>query len=95
MLEAIWAGGAQALARDSGRLAPGATADLLTLRADHPTFAGKVGDQILDAWIFSVGDEAVDCVWSAGRKVVADGRHIFRERVASRFKATMLKLAQR
>ncbi len=95
MLEAIWAGGAQALARDSARLAPGAIADLLTLRADHPTFAGKVDDQILDAWIFSVGDEAVDCVWSAGRKVVADGRHVFRERVASRFKATMLKLAQR
>lgn len=95
MLEAVWAGGGQALARASGRLAPGAIADLLTLRADHPTLAGKVDDQILDAWIFSVGDEAVDCLWSAGRKVVADGRHVFRERVASRFKATILKLSQR
>jgi cytosine/adenosine deaminase-related metal-dependent hydrolase len=95
VLDATWPGGAQALARSSGRLAVGAIADVATLRPDHPTLAGKTGDQILDAWIFSVGEEAVDCVWSAGRKVVADGRHVSRERIASRFKATMLRLSER
>jgi formimidoylglutamate deiminase len=94
MLEGVWAGGAQALGRKSGRLAPGAAADLLTFRADHPTLAGKVDDQILDAWIFSVGDGLVDCVWSGGLKVVAGGRHVFRDQIAAQFVKTMEGLSQ-
>ncbi len=85
-------GGAQALARRSGALAVGASADFLTLRADHPTLAGKSGDAILDAWIFSAGNALVDCVWSGGRKVVQGGRHASRERIAARFAATMRRL---
>ena len=94
MLDAVWSGGAQALARPAGRLAVGATADVVTLRADHPTMVGKADDRGLDAWIFSIGDGAVDCVWSAGRKVVADGRHLSRDGVAAKFSATMRKLSQ-
>ena len=94
LADAAFIGGAQALARRSGRLAVGAAADILTLNADHPTLAGKAGDQILDAWIFSAGDALVDCVWSSGRKVVSGGRHMLREPVATRFKATMRKLAE-
>ncbi len=92
MLEAASLGGAQALARKSGALRLGASADFLTLRADHPTLAGKAGDAILDAWIFSAGNALVDCVWSGGRKVVEDGRHASRERIAARFAATMRRL---
>jgi formiminoglutamate deiminase len=92
MLEAIWSGGGQALRRRCGRLAPGASADILTLRADHPALAGKADDQILDAWIFSAGNLLVDCVWSSGLKVVVDGRHVFKDQVAARFVATMLEL---
>ena len=66
----------------------------MTLSADHPTLAGKTGDAILDAWIFSAGDALVDCVWSGGRKVVDGGRHALREPIAARFKATMRKLAE-
>jgi formiminoglutamate deiminase len=93
MLDAIWAGGAQALRRKSGRLAPGASADILTFRADHPTLAGKVDDQILDAWIFSVGNPLVDCVWSGGLKVVVGGRHVFRDEIAAQFVKTMRELS--
>jgi formimidoylglutamate deiminase len=93
MLEAVWSGGAQALQRNSGRLAPGASADILTFRADHPTLAGKVDDQILDAWIFSVGNALVDCVWSGGLKVVVSGRHVFRDEVAAQFVKTMRELS--
>ena len=93
MLEAIWSGGAQALQRKSGRLAPGAVADILTFRADHPTLAGKVDDQILDAWVFSVGNSLVDCVWSGGLKVVAGGRHVFRDEIAAQFAKTMRELS--
>jgi formimidoylglutamate deiminase len=95
MLEAIWLGGAQALRRNSGKLAPGATADILTFRADHPTLAGKEDDQILDAWIFSVGDSLVDCVWSGGLKVVAGGRHVFKDEIAAQFATTMRELSER
>ncbi len=94
MLEAIWLGGAQALRRNSGKLAPGALADILTFRADHPTLAGKVDDQILDAWIFSVGNPLVDCVWSGGLKVVAGGRHVFKDQIAAQFAKTMRELIE-
>jgi formiminoglutamate deiminase len=95
MLEAIWGGGAQALARPCGRLAAGASADILTLRDEHPTLAGKTDDEILDAWIFAVGDGLVDCVWSGGRKVVEGGRHAMRDEVAGRFAVTMRSLRER
>jgi formimidoylglutamate deiminase len=94
MLEAIWSGGAQALRRPCGRLAPGASADILTFRAGHPTLAGKSDDEILDAWIFSVGSGLVDCVWSGGLKVVVDGRHVFRDQIAARFATTMRELSE-
>ncbi len=92
LFDAALIGGAQALARPSGSLAVGARADFLTLDADHPTLAGKSGDAILDAWIFSAGNLLVDCVWSGGRKVVRGGRHASRERIAARFAATMRRL---
>jgi formimidoylglutamate deiminase len=92
LFDAALIGGAQALARSSGRLATGARADFLTLDADHPTLAGKAGDTILDAWIFTAGNALVDCVWSGGRKVVQGGRHASRERIAARFKSTMRRL---
>ena len=94
MLEAIWSGGAQALRRRCGRLAPGASADILTFRADHPTLAGKADDEILDAWIFAVGNGLVDCVWSGGLKVVVDGRHVFRDQIAAQFATTMRELSE-
>jgi formimidoylglutamate deiminase len=94
MIEAITAGGARALRRNSGKLAPGASADILTFQADHPTLAGKVDDQVLDAWIFSGGNPLVDCVWSGGLKVVVGGRHVFRDEIAERFTKTMRELSQ-
>jgi formiminoglutamate deiminase len=93
MLEAIWSGGAQALRRNSGKLAPGGSADILTFRADHPTLAGKADDQVLDAWIFAAGNPLVDCVWSGGLKVVAGGRHVFKDEIAAQFVKTMRELS--
>jgi formimidoylglutamate deiminase len=94
MLEAIWSGGAQALRRRSGRIAPGDWADLLTFRADHPTLAGKADDEILDAWIFSAGNALVDCVWSGGLKVVTGGRHVFRDQIATQYANRMSELSE-
>ena len=93
LYERALAGGAKALSRSGGALRPGATADFVSLRADHPTLAGRSGDAILDAWIFAVGNPLVDCVWSGGRKLVADGRHAARDSIVARYAATMRRLA--
>lgn len=92
MLEAAATSGAQALARDAGRIETGALADLVALDADHPALAGLSGDRMLDAWVFAGGDDLVTDVWAAGRHVVKDGRHIKRDAVASRFNKTMARL---
>ena len=65
----------------------------LTFFADHPTLAGKTDDQVLDAWIFSVGSSLIDCVWSGGLKVVVGGRHIFKDEIAAQFVKTMRELS--
>ncbi len=92
MLEHAASGGAQALARDAGRIEPGALADLFALDMDDPVIAGLSGDRALDAWVFAGGDTQVSDVWAAGRHVVKDGRHIKREAIAARFNKTMARL---
>jgi formiminoglutamate deiminase len=91
LFDAALAGGAQALGVEGAGIAIGATADLVSLRDDHPTLAGKAGDGILDAWIFAGGAQ-IDCVWAQGRKCVADGRHFQREAIARRFRNVMKEL---
>ena len=59
---AALAGGAQALGAAAPILAPGAPADLVTLRADDVATAAATGDQALDAWIFSAGNRLVEHV---------------------------------
>jgi formimidoylglutamate deiminase len=74
------AGGAQALGANNGVLAPGRVADIVALTDAHPSMAQRRGDAWLDAWIFA-GARAIECVWSGGRKVVAAGRHLERDRI--------------
>ncbi len=84
-------GGARAGGRFGGAIAPGRWADLVALDLSGPDFAGRAGDQILDTFIF-VNDRPITRVWSAGREIVRDGRHIARETVAARFGAVMRRL---
>ncbi len=93
LFEGAAAGGAQALGRACGRIAPGAFADLVSLDGASPLLAGRRDDEILDAWIFA-GARVVDCVWSGGVRQVSAGRHRARDRVAARFAAAMNSLLQ-
>jgi formiminoglutamate deiminase len=95
LLEGAAAGGAQALQRETGRLAAGAYADIVSLDTNSPFLIGREGDQILDAWIFCAGSRAVDCVWSAGRMLVTRGRHFLREEIGAKFAAAMRALISR
>ena len=89
---AALAGGAQALGRESGALRVGAWADLMTLERDHLSLAALRPDQLIDGWVFTGARGAVREVWSAGRAVVEDGRHVARDRVEAGWRRAMAEL---
>lgn len=93
LYEAAAVGGAQALGRDSARIAVGATADLLALRQRADALIGRSCDSALDSWIFAADDSVVDHVWSAGRHLVQNGRHIRRDQIKPRFVGAMRRMA--
>lgn len=78
------AGGAQALGVAAG-LRAGASADLLELDAAHPALVGRHGDALLDSWLFAARNGALRSVWRHGRQCVAEGRHLRREAITTRF----------
>ena len=90
--QAALAGGAQALGRRIGRLAPGCRADLVRLDADHPLLCGRRGDALLDSLVFSGNTSPVRDVMVGGRWRVRDGRHLERERIAAAYRQTIVKL---
>jgi formimidoylglutamate deiminase len=92
LFEAALAGGARACGRDAGAIAEGRLADLMTLDADHLALAGLDGDMALDGWIFAGDDRAVRDVWSAGRRLVTEGRHFAREAVEARYREVVARL---
>ncbi|MEM7522230.1 MAG: formimidoylglutamate deiminase [Pseudomonadota bacterium] len=92
LLEAAAHGGAQALRRAAGAIAPGMWADLTALDDQALALCGRRGDAALDSWIFAGDDRLVTDVWSAGRRVVAEGRHIARDAVEARYRAVIARL---
>lgn len=87
------AGGAQALGRDSGGIAIGRLADLVTLDLSHPALCGLSSGQFLDGWIFAGNTALVRQVWSAGREVVREGRHRSRDIILSQYRNCRARLA--
>ena len=85
-------GGSRALGTPSRGLCVGAAADLVALDTNHEALADRTGDAILDGWIFAARSTAVDCVWRYGRKVVSDGRHLFRDQIVLKFRAAIKEL---
>jgi formimidoylglutamate deiminase len=86
------AGGARALGRQSGCIAPGLWADLVALRRGVGLMLVKQPDLPLDNWIFC-GDGSVTDLWSAGRHMVAEGRHVRRAEIARRYHECLAALA--
>jgi formimidoylglutamate deiminase len=92
LFDAVLAGGARAAGRPTGAISPGLWADLLALDMGAVSLEGRVGDAVLDSWIFSCNQPVVTDTWSAGRHIVQDGRHIARDAVAARFRGVMARL---
>jgi formimidoylglutamate deiminase len=87
------AGGARALGRDSGAIAPGKWADLVALDAGRLAGSGK-GDGLIDAFVFTADSRAITDVWSAGRHSVQAGRHVARAALEARYARTLSRLTQ-
>ncbi|GGK38440.1 formimidoylglutamate deiminase [Salinarimonas ramus] len=92
LLEEAARGGAQAAGRDAGAIAPGRLADLMALDTNHVDLYGRTGDTLVDAYVFATDDRAVRDVWSAGRHLVRDGRHVAREAIVRAYRATTARL---
>ncbi len=86
------AGGAQALGRPIGRLAPGCRADLLVIDDGLPVLAGKSGDILLDAMIFAGNENPVRDVMAGGRWVVREGCHAHEAEILRRYRAAFVEL---
>lgn len=93
LFDAAVNGGAQALGRNSGAIAPGHWADLLALDGSAPDLIGRRHDTALDSWIFAIGDVLVRDVWAAGRYMVRAGQHVARDEITSQYRACLTRLA--
>ncbi len=92
LFEGAASGGAQAAGRESGAIASGLWADLLALDGNAVDLAGRKGDRLLDAFIFAGDDRLVCDVWSAGRHMVREGRHIAHETITRNYLGTLERL---
>ncbi len=91
LFDATLDGGARALGVTGGIVA-GASADIVSLDANHLSLVERTGDALLDGWIFAGRTGAIDCVWRAGRKMVANGRHVAADAIAARYRKTLARI---
>ena len=81
LFRAAVSGGAQALGQPVDGLKAGQRADFVVLDEAHPSLAGRPVERMIDSWIFAGDKSCVRDVHVAGRRVVADGRHIARDSI--------------
>jgi len=86
------AGGAQALGRRMGALAPGMRADLVVLDSGHVDLQERRGDALANALIFSGASGLVRDVMVAGNWVVRDKRHPAAQAAAAAYKEALKTL---
>lgn len=85
-------GGAAALGRPIGRIAPGCRADLVVLDPASPSLLAREGDALLDGWLFAASACPVRDVMAGGRMVVQAGRHVAEEAILARYAACLRRL---
>ena len=82
---ALWSsallGGAHAVGRPVGQVAPGFRADLVVLDPEHPSLYGRHGDLLLDSHLFAPGS-AVRDVMVGGSWCLRDGHHAAEHTIA-------------
>ena len=92
LFERALAGGAQALARPIGRLAPGARADLIVIDETRPALLGRSDDLLLDALVFAGNENPVTDVMVGGAWLVQGGRHAREDEIFSAYRTAVADL---
>jgi formimidoylglutamate deiminase len=92
LFERMLAGGAAAAGFKHWGLEPGARADLLVLDEQAPGLPGVPASHRLDALVFVGGGASFSEVWVAGRRVVAQGRHVDAARLGAGYAQAMAAL---
>jgi formimidoylglutamate deiminase len=92
LFDSALAGGARALGIADAGLQLGASADIVELNAGDLALVGRLGDKLLDGWIFAGGTRAIERVWRRGKLVVEHGRHVEAERIGAAYRATLERL---
>ncbi|MBJ6370600.1 formimidoylglutamate deiminase [Sedimentitalea arenosa] len=85
-------GGAQALARDAGVIEAGKLADLVAIDSTNRALCALSRAQLLDGLVFATKNDVVTDVWSAGRHMVREGRHIRRDEIFKDYRAALNEL---
>lgn len=94
IFDAIVKGGAASSGRSTGALQMGHWADLVAFSMEHVDLCGLKGDRILDSFAFARDDRVITDVWSAGRHMVRDGRHINRDAIETSYRVVTKALRE-
>ncbi|MDE2791563.1 MAG: formimidoylglutamate deiminase [Paracoccaceae bacterium] len=92
LFDAACTGGRVATGRQGGVITAGLYADLLALDDTHPDLDNRVGDTILDSFVFCGADGMITDLWSAGRHIVQQGQHVRRNRITASYVARLRTL---
>lgn len=92
LIQRCLAGGASALGRKIGKLAPGYSADILVLDRNSPHLYGKPTKNILSALTFCGNTPMISDVICKGRHVVSQYRHVDEERITEAYRKTVSRL---
>jgi formimidoylglutamate deiminase len=92
LFDAVLAGSARAAGHARWGLVAGARADLLVVDETAAGVLGVPASHILDALVFATDAPALREVYVAGRRVVAEGKHVDEAVIARRFAAVMAEL---
>ncbi len=92
IFDEMLSGGAKASNRETGSIEVGNWADLMVLDEENVDISQVRGDKIIDKFVFVSSSNLVTDVWSAGRHVVKEGKHIHREKIIRNYKKTIQSL---
>ncbi len=87
-------GGANAAGRKTGKISVGFWADFLALDSNATNLASYEDDTILDIFVFAGDDLLVNDVWSAGRHLVKNGRHINHDSFTHTYLKTLCSISK-
>lgn len=92
LFAATLAGGAQALGKETGAIAPGKRADFIVLDGAQAMLAHVAPEKLLGRWLFGGSDAWVKDVMAGGKWVVRDRRHEGEDAARAAFTKAMAEL---